>query len=118
MTHSDEKPFEIALADWFAERYGEGSVKTQVYQPEPRWYCDIIVDTGYATLFVECESRAGEVRHGIAQALGYAAADRRKGVPMVVTPAGHLTDAKVQRLQQSTTVVVREFDAELMEFVG
>lgn len=116
-THRPEKPFEDDVAHWFACRYGEENVDTQVWQPEPRWYCDIVVTTGFATLYIECESRASEVRHGIAQALGYAADDPVAGIPMVITPKGHLNEKKVSRLRQSTTVAIREFDAEAGTFV-
>lgn len=117
MTHSAEKPIEDVLAEWFAERYGAENVEQQQFQRAPRWFCDIVVETEYATLFIEVESRASEVRHGVAQALGYCADDTRLGIPMVVTPKGHLDDPRVERLRQSTTCLIREFDEEERRFV-
>lgn len=117
MTHEPETDFAESVAYWFETVYGTENVQREVYQPEPRWFVDIVVDVGFATLFIEVENDAKSVRPGIAQALGYAAADQVAGVPVVVTPAGHLTDAKIERLRRSTTVPVREFDAERLEFV-
>lgn len=117
MTHSDEKPIEDVLAEWFAERYGAENVHQQQYQAEPRWFCDIVVETEYATLFIEVESRASEVRSGIAQALGYCADDPVRGVPMVITPKGHISGPRIERLRKSSTVVVREFDEQERRFV-
>lgn len=117
MPHTPEDSFEDAVAAWFIERYGEKRVARQVYQPDPRWYVDLVVEVEYATLFLEVESRASEIRPGVAQALGYAAADPVGGVPMVITPPGHLSERKVDRLSRSTTVVIQEFDEEAGEFV-
>lgn len=110
MTHEYEVTFADAVEEWFRQKYGRDAVETGVYQPEPYWFVDIVVDTGYATLFIEVENDAGSVRNGIAQALGYAAADPVKGVPMVVTPVGHVDSADVRRLRRETHVLVREFD--------
>jgi len=107
---------EDALVAWFEERVGPENVQRQVYQPGPRWFVDIVVEVGYATLYVEVENDADSVRPGIAQALGYAAGDTAAGVPVVVTPKGQLHDAKVQRLRHSSTVLVREFDLEAGTF--
>lgn len=116
MTHSPEKPFEDAVVDWFREQYGDENVEQQRWQPDPRWYCDVVVETPYAILFIEIESRASEIRPGIAQALGYCAEEPAIGVPMVVTPVGHLDEPRVARLATSSTVVVREFDPEGGEY--
>lgn len=117
MPHAPESEFIDAVADWFSDQYGAANVSRQVYQPGPRWYCDLVVHTGYATLYIETESRAGEIRNGLAQALGYCAADLENGIPIVITPAGHIDSERVLRLQQSTTAVIREFDADAGEFV-
>lgn len=117
MTHSREAPFEDILAEWFRERYPDTNVTQQVYQPGPRFYVDIVVEFPFGTLYIETESDANEVRSGVAQALGYCADDLVMGIPVVVTPKGHLDDAKVRRLRQSTTVLIREFDEEAKEFV-
>lgn len=116
-THSPEAPFEDDLAQWFSLRYGEENVEQQQYQSEPRWYCDITVQTGYATLYIETESRSSEVRSGLAQCLGYAADDLVAGIPMVVTPKGHLSEKKVNRLRKSVHAPIREFDEEAGVFV-
>lgn len=117
MTHTPEAPFEDIVADWFREHYPEAAVSQQVYQPGPRFYVDIVVEFPFATLYIETESRAGEVRAGVAQALGYAAADLVLGIPVVITPRGHLDEAKVRRLRRSATVLIREFDDAEQRFV-
>lgn len=117
MTHDTESSFEDDVAAWFDARHDVLAVERQHYQPDPRWYVDLVVTYPWGTLFIELESRASEVRHGIAQAQGYAAAAPRDGIPMVVVPKGHLHDAKVDRLVRSSTTVVREFDDERGEFV-
>lgn len=118
-THRPEKPFEDEVAHWFACRYGSENVDTQDWQPEPEWYCDIVVEVGYATLYIECESRASEVRPGFSQAAGYSAQSPVKGVPMVIAPKGHFpSEERMQRLRASApSVVAREFDAEAGTFV-
>ena len=116
--HRPEAPFEDNLADWFRAAYGEENVEQQQYQKEVKWFCDITVTLPFATLYVETESRPGEVRPGVAQALGYAADNLQKGVPVVVAPAGHLPAAeRLRRLRQSGTVLIRAFDAERGVFV-
>ena len=116
--HRPEAPFEDNLADWFRAAYGEENVEQQQYQRPVRWYCDVVVELPFATLYIETESRPGEVRPGVAQALGYAADDLQRGVPVVVCPAGHLPAAeRLRRLRQSGTVLIRAFDAEHGVFV-
>lgn len=117
VTHEPEFDFVDYVEEWFRHRYGAENVEREHYQPMPNWYCDLRVDTGYATLYIEVENDSGSIRSGIAQALGYAAEDQTAGVPMVVTPRGHINNEKIERLRQSSTVVVREFDAEDGEFV-
>lgn len=117
MTHVPEIEFADHVEEWFRARYGAENVKREHYQPGPHWFCDLRVNTGYATLYIEIENDTGSVRTGISQALGYAAEDRVAGIPMVVTPSGHINDEKAKRLRQSSTVVVREFDADAGEFV-
>lgn len=117
MTHEPESGIEPLVADWFRERHGERRVETQAYQPGPRWYCDIVVQLDWATLFVEIENDADSVRDGVAQAIGYAGSDRIGGVPMVVTPVGHLDDARADRLRRNSSVLIREFDGEEGRFV-
>lgn len=115
--HTPEAPFEDQVATWFRARYGEENVTQQHYQSEPRWFVDIRVDVGYATLYIETESRSYEVRSGVAQSLGYSAEDLVAGVPMVIAPKGHIQEEKINRLRQSTTVAIREFDEEKGVFV-
>lgn len=112
--HRPEAPFEDQVADWFRAKYGDQHVEQQRYQRGPRWFCDVYVDTGHVRLFIETESRASEVRSGLAQALGYAAEDPAFGVPMVVAPVGHLPSdsERLNRLRQSTTVPILTFDPE------
>lgn len=117
MTHKPESGIEPLIADWFRERYGGEAVDTQAYQSEPRWFPDIIVSLGWGTLFIEVENDADAVRDGVSQALGYAGADEVGGIPMVVTPAGHLDGARVQRLRNKSNCLIREFDDEAEEFV-
>lgn len=117
MPHLPEREFSERVADWFRDQYGADAVATQVYQPAPRWYCDIVVHTGYATLYIETESRASEIRSGLGQALGYCADDLETGIPVIVTPAGHLEPEKVAPLRRSGTALIREFDLETGEFV-
>lgn len=118
-SHQPEAPFEDQVADWFRAKYGEEHVQQQRYQQGPRWFCDIFVDTGHVKLFIETESRAGEVRSGLAQALGYAAEDPAFGVPMVVAPVDHLPadSERLSRLRQSTVVPILSFDPEQGIFV-
>lgn len=117
MTHESESSFEEVVVSWFENEYGEDAVETQVYQPEPYWFVDVVVDVEFGTLFIELESREDAVRAGVAQALGYCAADPVKGIPMVIAPKGHIEDTDIDRLRRSTTVVIREFDEEQFEFV-
>lgn len=116
MTHVFEHEIEPRVAEWFEQEYGETCVETQVYQPETQWYCDIVVDVGFGRLYIEVENDSGSVRSGIAQALGYAAQDSVAGIPMVVTPVGHLDRTRVDRLRQNTGCLVREFDEEALAF--
>lgn len=111
-THIPEATFEEHVEQWFRLRYGEENVETQHYQSDPRWFVDVRVNTLYAVLYIELESRASEIRPGIGQALGYAAADPVAGVPMVITPAGHVYDRKIERLRQRSPALIREFDEE------
>lgn len=117
MTHITETTFGHAVVHWFEDTFGPDAVQTQVYQPEPYWFVDLVVDVGFARLFVELENDARSVRSGVAQALGYAGADIRFGVPMVVTPKGHLDGEKIRRLRQSSTVLIREFDEQTNTWV-
>lgn len=117
MTHTSEAPFEDIVAEWFREHYPSATVSQQVYQPAPRFFVDIVVEFPFGTLYIETESASSEVRSGAAQALAYCADDLVMGIPAVITPAGHLDDAKIRRLRQSTTVLVREFDEQAREFV-
>lgn len=117
MTHRSERSFEDIVESWFIDEYGVENVYRQVYQPGPRWFVDLVVYLPFATLFIEIESRATEIRPGVSQCLGYAAADPRRGIPMVITPPGHLRDRKVNRLSKSSTVVIVEFDEEEERFV-
>lgn len=116
MTHKYESEFEKNVIEWFVGEYGEENVERQAYQSEPRWYCDVVVDVDFAKLYIELESRASEVRPGMAQALGYAADDLERGVPMVVTPKGHVDEERLKRLRRSGTVAIREFDGESLEW--
>lgn len=118
MVHEPEKDFEPAVRDWFAEAYGEDAVDTQVYQSEPRWYCDIVVDVGFAKLFIEVENDDRAIRPGMAQAMGYAADDPVRGVPMVVTPKDHLDKERLRRLRSNGIILVREFDESEGEWVS
>ena len=113
-SHEPEAPFEEQVANWFRAVYGDENVQQQRYQPAPRWFCDIFVDTNHIRLFIEVESRASEIRPGLAQALGYAAEDPAYGVPMVVAPVGHLPidTERLSRLRQSSTVPILTFDPE------
>lgn len=113
-SHRPEAPFEDQVVDWFRAKYGDGHVQQQRYQPAPRWFCDIYVDTGHVKLYIEVESRASEIRPGVMQALGYAAEDPAFGVPMVVAPVGHLPTEteRLSRIRQSTTVPILSFDPE------
>lgn len=117
MTHIPERTFEDSVEAWFVERYGRENVERQYYQRGVRWFVDLLVRLPYGTLYIELESRASEVRNGVSQALGYAAEDPEKGIPMVVVPAGHLDEERTNRLRQSSTVVIREFDEERRTFV-
>jgi len=117
VTHEPETAIEDAVLAWFVGHFGVENVDQQVYLSEPRWYCDIVVEVGFGRLYIEVENDADSVRPGIAQALGYAGTDRA-GVPMVITPKDHLDPVRLEILQRQTTVLVREFDIEAMEFVS
>lgn len=112
MTHESEAEFADAVAEWFETAYGRQNVEREVWLPRVRWYCDIVVAADPATLFVEVENDADSIRSGIAQALGYAATEPITGVPVLVTPKGHLDTERVRRLREATPVIVREFDGE------
>lgn len=116
MTHFPEDSFERTVADWFRNQYGEHCVETQQYQADPYWFVDIVVNTGWCQLYVEIENDARAVRHGVAQSEGYAGADVH-GIPMVVTPKGHLDPVRAERLRRGGAALIREFDAEAGEFV-
>lgn len=109
--HESEAEFDDHVIEWFRTEYGEGAVETQHWQPGPDWRPDLIVDCAWCRLFVEIENDADSVRPGLAQAMGYAGADTVAGVPMVVTPAGHLDPTRADRLR-THGVLIREFDAE------
>lgn len=114
--HVSEEAVEPAVADWFRDHYGADAVETQVYQPEPYWFVDLVVDVSFATLFIEVENDADSVRRGVAQAAGYAGADI-DGVPVVITPKGHVDPDRLERLQRGSNVLICEFDLEHEEFV-
>lgn len=114
--HRPEDEIEPAVAQWFRDRHGDDAVERQVWLEEPRWYCDVVVDLEAVTLYVEIENDAASVRDGVAQALGYAATDDA-GVAMVVTPADHVEETRVELLRRTTAAVIREFDADAGEFV-
>lgn len=115
--HKPETDIEPLVADWFREQYGDDAVETQGYQSDPRWFCDIVVDTGWARLFVEVENDADAVRPGTAQAQGYAGDDPVRGVPMVVTPKDHIDPVRAERLRRGGNCLIREFDGEAGEWV-
>lgn len=116
MTHVSEATFHSTVRKWFENQYGADAVKSEVYQIAPRWYCDLVVTLPSHSLYIELENDKGSIRPGLAQALGYAGADPH-GVPMVITPPGHLDRARVDRLQSKSSVLIREFDAAAGEFV-
>lgn len=117
MPHQTETAFESAVAEWFKEEYGPNAVTRQKYLEGPRWFCDIVVDTGFARLFIEVENDAGSIRDGIGQTLGYAATDLERGFPMIVTPAGHIDKDRLALLRQNGSTLIREFSAEEEVFV-
>lgn len=116
MTHEPEAEIEPLVADWFRDRYGEGNVEQQAYLSGVVWFCDIVVDVGFARLYVEVESRASEVRPGIAQAAAYAGTDPI-GVPLVVTPKDHIDPERREAYRRGTSVLIREFNDETETFV-
>lgn len=117
MTHEPERDFQPAVADWFRDRYGTDAVETGAHIDDPDWYCDIVVDVGFAVLYIEVENDADAVRPGLAQALGYAADDEVAGVPMVVTPVDHIDDTRADYLRRSSHALIREFDVDAGVFV-
>lgn len=114
MTHLSEAEFRDAIVAWY--RTKDKRAESEVYQAGPYWYVDIVVTEGDLTRYIEVENDADAIRHGVAQALGYAAHDPN-GVPMVVTPPGHLEKPDVQRLRQGSQAIIRAFDAEAGEWV-
>lgn len=117
MTHEPETDIEDAVLAWFVGTFGVENVDQQVYLPEPRWFCDIVVEVGFGRLYIEVENDANSVRPGIGQALAYAGTDPA-GIPLVITPKDHLDPDRREILQQRMGVLVREFDTEAMEFVS
>lgn len=115
MTHGEEDTFHDSVVGWFKRIFGHQNVHENVYQPEPYWFVDLVVDLPFCRFYIEIENDADSIRPGIAQAQAYAAAEPVSGVPMVVTPKGHLEDAA--RLRASTPAIIREFDAEAGEWV-
>ena len=116
MTHLSEATFHNRVRQWFENQYGERAVKSEVYQPGPRWYVDLVVTLPSHTLYIEIENDAASVRDGVGQCIGYAGADPH-GVPVLITPPGHLNTTRAGRLQSGSPVIIREFDAEAGEFV-
>lgn len=116
MTHKPEAQIEPAVAEWFREEYGEENVGTQVYLSGVSWYCDIVVNVGFGRMYIEVESRASEVRPGLAQAAGYAATDAM-GIPLVVTPKDHIDPARYEAYRRGSGVLIREFDTASGTFV-
>lgn len=117
MTHVSEATFASRVRQWFEGEHGYDAVNREVWQPQPRWYVDLVVNAPPCTLYVEIENDKGSIRDGVSQALGYAADDPH-GVPMVVVPAGHTEPERVRRLQQSSRCLIRAFDAEADAWVG
>lgn len=114
MTHLDEDEFRDRVAAWYRDR--DMRVATEVYQPGPYWFADIVVTGDDITRYIEVENDADSIRAGVGQAIGYAGADPN-GVPMVVVPNGHTESPDVQRLRQGSRVIVRAFDAVANEWV-
>lgn len=111
MTHETEREFRVHVREWFERQWGHSAVETDVYQPGPRWFVDLVVQAEPVTLYVEVENDAASIRDGVGQALGYAAG-REHGVPLVVVPAGHTEPERVRRLRATQAVQIRAFDAE------
>jgi len=61
---------------------------------------------------------AGSARPGVAQAVGYAGTDPARGIPMVVTPAGHVDRHRLVALREGSPALIREFDTEAGQFVA
>lgn len=116
VTHEPEKDVEPAVAGWFEVAYGADAVERQAYLPDVRWFCDVVVECGWCTLYVEVENDSASVRPGAAQAAAYAGTDPA-GVPAVVVPEGHTDGARVEAVRRGTGVLVREFDAAEGRFV-
>lgn len=116
MTHLSEDEFTGVVHRWWIERVGEANVHREVYQPDPYWFVDLVVERPEVTWYIEVENDAGSIRHGVGQALGYAA-DHPAGEPMVIVPADHTHRPDVDRLRESQAVLIREFDAEERAFV-
>ena len=116
MTHVSEATFHSTVRRWFEHQYGEGAVKSEVYQSAVRWYCDLVVTLPSHSLYIEIENDRGSIRDGVGQCIGYSGADPH-GVPMLITPPGHLNTTRAERLQAGSSVIIREFDAEAGEFV-
>lgn len=114
--HTPEGDFEPEVAEWFERRYGEDAVRRQVWLGGYRWFCDVVVECGWCTLYVEVENDAGSVRPGFGQAAGYAGTDPNEGLHLVVVPAGHTDEARLDALRREGAFV-REFDAGAGEWV-
>lgn len=119
MTHFPESEFGEAVTEWFEDQYGDEHVTTarDTFQPQPYWYPDIVVEADWCVLYIEVENDADSVRPGLAQAEGYAGADLVAGVPLVITPAGHLNPTRAERLRRGGRALIREFDADEGAFV-
>lgn len=114
MTHLAEDEFRDIVAEWYRAR--DMHVATEVYQPGPYWFVDLIVTEDDITRYIEVENDKESVRSGTAQALGYAAGDPN-GIPMVVVPKGHTETPDVDLLRDGSRAIIRAFDAEAGDFV-
>lgn len=117
MTHEPEADIQPAVVDSFVEQYGADRVLTQDYLDDVGWFADIVVDVGWARLYVEVENDAASVRDGAAQAGAYAGTDPAAGVGLVVAPADHLPRPARLAAIRRCGVLVRAFDAERETFV-
>lgn len=117
MTHEAERAIGDEVVEWFEDQYGEDNVHREYYIADTGCFCDILVETGWCSLYVELENDKESIREGMGQAMEYAGNDKVTGVPMVITPEGHVNEERIRHLRNNG-VLVREFDGDMMEFVG
>jgi hypothetical protein len=107
MTHEYESAFHERVHAWLREAHPEAEVAHEHQYPATDRIADFLVRREWCTLAIEVENDANAVVKGVGQAMQYAA-HHPNGVPVVVTPAGHVDRPEMDLYASATPAVMVE----------